>query len=79
VGVPRFEVGTSSFLGCLYFTKLAPIFKTNVDLPPAAAKRRPASQNILLYNFLEGARKIFSIKEKQNVLLGSALTRGRRD
>ena len=48
--------------------------------PPAAAKRRPASQKNFLCNFnLRAPLKNYSKKERKVFLLDSALTRGRRD
>jgi hypothetical protein len=69
---------------CNYSTKLELILpriseKRKIPLRPAAV---PPSGTLprrkFCFTFLEGARKIFSIKEKQNFLLGFALTRGRR-
>jgi hypothetical protein len=52
---------------------------TLTNPPPAAAKRRLASQkNFLCNSDLRAPPKIFK-KEKKVFLLGSALTRGRRD
>jgi len=71
---------------CIYTTTLEPILARISEIdersapPPAAAKRRPASQKNFLCNFnLRAPLKNYSKKEKKVFLLDSALTRGRRD
>jgi len=68
---------------CVYSTKLELIlpkiskkWKTRSAPPPAAAKRRPASQKNFLYNSdFARATKNSSKKEKKVFLLGSARLR----